>query len=101
MNANELAIELEHYLKGEEYDRIVWEIPDFLRQQQVEINSLRNNGYKTHYELLRLEFLNQQAEIEALKDFAIWMTGCGYDFCQHQYFIKCRDELLVGKAQEK
>ena len=67
MNANELAIELEHYLKGEEYDRIVWEIPDFLRQQQVEINSLRNNGYKTHYELLRLEFLNQQAENEMLR----------------------------------
>ena len=43
----------------------------------------------------------QQAEIEALKDFAIWMTGCGYDFCQHDYFIKCRDKLLVGKAQEK
>jgi hypothetical protein len=43
----------------------------------------------------------QQAEIEALKDFAIWMTGCGYDFCQHDYFNKCRDELLVGKAQEK
>ena len=43
----------------------------------------------------------QQAEIEALKDFAIWMTGCGYDFCQHEYFIKCRDELLIGKAQEK
>ena len=44
---------------------------------------------------------NQQAKIEALKDFAIWMTGCGYDFCQHNYFNKCRDELLVGKAQEK
>ena len=43
----------------------------------------------------------QQAEIEALKDFAVWMTGCGYDFCQHEYFIKCRDELLIGKAQEK
>jgi len=43
----------------------------------------------------------QQAEIEALKDFAIWLTGCGYDFCQHEYFIKCRDELLIGKAQEK
>ena len=43
----------------------------------------------------------QQSEIEALKDFAIWMTGCGYDFCQHEYFIKCRDELLIGKAQEK
>jgi hypothetical protein len=37
MNANELAVELEHYLKGEEYDRLVWEIPDLLRQQQAEI----------------------------------------------------------------
>lgn len=44
---------------------------------------------------------NQVAEIEALKNFAIWMTGCGYDFTQHEYFIKCRDELLIGKAQNK
>jgi hypothetical protein len=41
MNANELADELEHYLKGEEYDRLVWEIPDLLRQQQAEIDSLK------------------------------------------------------------
>jgi hypothetical protein len=32
--------------------------------------------------------------IDDLKDFAIWMTGCGYDFCQHKYFCKKRDELL-------
>ena len=41
MNANELAIELERYLKGEEYDRLVWEIPDLLRQQQAEIEALK------------------------------------------------------------
>ena len=41
MNANELAAELERYLKGEEYDRLVWEIPDFLRQQQAEIDVLK------------------------------------------------------------
>ena len=29
-----------------------------------------------------------------LQDFAIWMTGCGYDFCQHEYFCKQRDKLL-------
>jgi len=33
-------------------------------------------------------------ERDDLKDFAIWMTGCGYDFCQHEYFRKKRDELL-------
>lgn len=32
--------------------------------------------------------------IDALKDFAIWMTGCGYDFCRHEYFCQKRDELL-------
>ena len=41
MTANELADELEHYLKGEEYDRLVWEIPDLLRQQQAEIEALK------------------------------------------------------------
>ena len=35
-----------------------------------------------------------EAQIVELKDFAIWMTGCGYDFCQHEYFIKQRDVLL-------
>ena len=43
MNANELAVELERYLKGEEYDRLVWEIPDLLRQQQAEIEALKKN----------------------------------------------------------
>ena len=32
--------------------------------------------------------------IEELQDFAIWMTGCGYDFCQHEYFCTQRDKLL-------
>ena len=35
-----------------------------------------------------------EAQVAELKDFAIWMTGCGYDFCQHEYFIKQRDVLL-------
>lgn len=34
-------------------------------------------------------------ENDALKDFAIWMTGCGYDFCQHEYFREQRDKLLL------
>jgi len=32
--------------------------------------------------------------IEELQDLVIWMTGCGYDFCQHDYFCRKRDELL-------
>ena len=33
-------------------------------------------------------------ERDELKELAIWMTGCGYDFCQHEYFVQKRDELL-------
>jgi len=36
-------------------------------------------------------------ERDELKDLAIWMTGCGYDFCQHDYFCKKRDEWLKGE----
>jgi len=39
--------------------------------------------------------LNDAANlIDELREFAIWMTGCGYDFCQHEYFCKKRDTLL-------
>jgi hypothetical protein len=41
MNANELADELTKMFRGEEYDRLIHEIPDMLRQQQVEINALK------------------------------------------------------------
>ena len=41
MNANEIADELTKMFRGEEYDRLVHEIPDLLRQQQAEIEALK------------------------------------------------------------
>jgi len=43
----------------------------------------------------------QQAEIEALKDFAIWMTGCGYDFHQHIYFNEFYDKFLRKEKEHE
>lgn len=43
--------------------------------------------------LERLDVANKT--IGQLQDLVIWMTGCGYDFCQHEYFTKARDRLLV------
>ena len=40
MTANELADELTKMFRGEEYDRLVHEIPDLLRQQQAEKEAL-------------------------------------------------------------
>ena len=34
------------------------------------------------------------SKISELEDFAIWMTGCGYEFTQHEYFCQQRDKLL-------
>jgi len=42
MTANELADELTKMFRGEEYDRLIHEIPDMLRQQQYEIEDLKN-----------------------------------------------------------
>ena len=52
-----------------------------------------NNEYEVAEEVADLLLLVSR-ERDELRDFAIWMTGCGYDFCQHDYFIKKRDELL-------
>ena len=41
MTANELADELTKMFRGEEYDRLVHEIPDLLRQQAQEIAMLK------------------------------------------------------------
>jgi len=40
------------------------------------------------------ELQSQLKEKDELKDFCLWLTGCGYDFTQHEYFIKQRTELL-------
>ena len=36
----------------------------------------------------------KQEKINELIDFAIWMTGCGYEFTKHEYFNEQRDKLL-------
>jgi hypothetical protein len=41
MNAYELADELTKMFRGEEYDRLIHEIPDMLRQQQEQIENLK------------------------------------------------------------
>lgn len=54
---------------------------------EVQENGIVNRASDGHY-------IGRLHEIEQLRDFAIWMTGCGYDFCQHPHFIEQRDKLL-------
>ena len=85
MNANELADALDN----DWADKFRFDAAILLRQQQDEIIKLK------------LEWQYMADLTEKLQEFAIWMTGCGYDFTQHEYFIECRDELLKGLRNEQ
>ena len=37
-----------------------------------------------------------RTEYQKLQELAIWMTGCGYDFTQHDYFVRERHLLSAG-----
>jgi len=62
-----------------EEDIYIYEnLADFLNGCRMKICDLLDKGSKT----------------DELQDFAIWMTGCGYDFTAHPYFCQQRDKLL-------
>ena len=64
---------------------------EFERETGLELAKLTPTGISPHYE--NIEAYAEQ-EIAELKDFAIWMTGFGYDFSKSEYFIERRDKLL-------
>ena len=71
-------------------------------KQQSWIASLEQNARDADrmYKELEVELGAAQAQIAELKDFAIWMTGCSYDFTQHSYFIEQRDKLLKTQSDD-
>ena len=54
--------------------------------------NVKSNG--EYMKFIGDELEKYKEENKQLIEFAIWMTGCGYDFCQHEYFIEQRDKLL-------
>lgn len=65
MNANELADELTKMFRGEEYDRLIHEIPDMLRQQQAEIEEWKRKYKDMHNLATQAMSRNHQLEKEA------------------------------------
>lgn len=45
------------------------------------------------------DLLDKSSKSDELQDFAIWMTGCGYDFTAHPYFCQQRDRLLKDEPR--
>ncbi len=59
-----------------------------------------NNRNVTEFE--RMDAIYRRAakpdllqKISELQELVIWMTGCGYDFTQHSYFIEQRNKLVL------
>ena len=72
----------------------------------VDTRELRNAGKAVYLACaeavaqdLSEHLISAAEEIDELRDFVVWMTGCGYDFCQHEYFCTKRDALLKGDCQ--
>lgn len=42
-----------------------------------------------------------EKRIAELQDFVLWMTGCGYEFTQHEFFNRQRDKLILDKPPKE
>ena len=102
MNANELADELQKMFVGEEYDRLVHEIPDLLRQQQAEIDRLNYDmeGFKQNFfvsgfhlqiKMANEQLLKQQEQIDTLKNANRFIQNFAEE--QHQRAVALESEL--------
>ena len=65
-----------------------------IKMNKEEIQSLKNAAKCVHIAVQSqvaddlADKINKAADtIERLQELVTWMTGCGYDFCQHDYFI--------------
>jgi len=109
MTANELADELTKMFRGEEYDRLVHEIPDLLRQQAKEIDELRESikikerDYNFMKDLAigsENVIADKNVEIEALKPYKekIEMMERAYDAHIKKSMGEVKD--LIKKARK-
>jgi len=72
MNANELADELTKMFRGEEYDRLIHEIPDMLRQQQENIEGL-NRDYDLLFAEHQLLLKKEWVELTIKEILQLWL----------------------------
>jgi hypothetical protein len=101
MNANELADELTKMFRGGEYDRLVHEIPDMLRQQQNEIEDLinahrfvQNFAEEQHQRAVALEM--RELTNEEITDVFVECLLPDGEFEEHEFA-----RAILRKAQEK
>ena len=101
MNANELADELTKMFRGEEYDRLIHEIPDMLRQQKNEIEDLKsanrfiqNFAEEQHKRAVALE-------MRELTDEEIFDVAGEFPFIENGTERLNFARAILRKAQEK
>ena len=105
MTANELADELTKMFRGEEYDRLVHEIPDLLRQQQNEIEDLinahrfvQNFAEEQHQRAVALEM--RELTDEEIIEIGLLTTDPRFSHIESPLLLEFARAILL-KAQEK
>ncbi len=100
-----------------DYDGVDMVYAEDLADEIIKRKALEERNKKLEEELMDRKEINEQIAYsltvlrqdkvalekrdDELVDFAIWMTGCGYNFTQHKHFNKMRDKLLKSKIMGK
>ena len=116
MTAYELADELQKMFRGEEYDRLIHEIPDMLRQQQNEIEDLinahrfvQNFAEEQHQRAVALEseldravelYTDKAIKVEQLEK-ELTEAGGMIGVLREQLQEEIQARAILRKAQEK
>jgi len=98
-NNDLVKVWLQFYWKVETYQRC-FNLEGFWIRSDIRFLKTNNQGEKMNKENSELVALTKMLEekdkkIEELQELAIWMSGCGYDFCQHEVWNKARDRFLL------
>lgn len=47
-----------------------------------------------------MNFETLKKRYEELQELTVWMTGCGYDFSQHSYFLEKQHLLSLNVSED-
>ena len=94
-----IASPLSEYLYTEDY--LDTGIPCDMRLIKIGVVfSTKEEAIAKAKQMLKVdEYLAEIKRLHELQEFAQWLTGCGYDFCQHEYFVQNR-HLLCSSSLE-
>ncbi|RLI66891.1 MAG: hypothetical protein DRO67_00570 [Candidatus Asgardarchaeum californiense] len=62
--------------------------------ESVSVHNALHQVWNETYHEQESEIAALKQKVGELKDFCIWLTGCRYDFTQHEYYLKTMKRLM-------